>query len=246
MKYPKLALAFLLVLGAVGAIALFYRVEELRDNGFTNGNVTPKTPPSKSEAKPKDSIVFAEKTGLIKVSKPYINATISSPHTVEGQAVGQWYFEASFPVRLYDANGKEIAVAVAQAQGEWMTPEFVPFKTTLQFSTPTTATGILVFEKDNPSGLPEHADELRVPIRFAVFDPGAAQPPVSGSDGCVVTGCSSQICAEEETITTCEYLPEYACYRNAECKRQSEGACGWTYTSELTQCIENSRTQYFD
>jgi len=36
----------------------------------------------------------------------------------------------------------------------------------ITFENPETATGTLVLEKDNPSGLPEHADELRVPVRF--------------------------------------------------------------------------------
>ena len=31
---------------------------------------------------------------------------------------------------------------------------------------PATSTGTLVLQKDNPSGLPEHADELRIPVRF--------------------------------------------------------------------------------
>ncbi len=58
--------------------------------------------------------------------------------------------------------------------------------------------------------------------------------------GCVITGCSSQICAEEETITTCEYKEEYACYASATCERQDNGECGWTMTVELQSCLETS------
>lgn len=107
------------------------------------------------------------KPELICVSSPRSNQIISSPLVLEGQARGTWFFEASFPIRLFDANGKELGVAVAQAQGEWMTQEFVPFLATMEFETPTTATGALVFEKDNPSGLPEHADSLVMPVRFS-------------------------------------------------------------------------------
>lgn len=103
---------------------------------------------------------------LLKVNNPLPKAKIASPLTVNGQARGFWFFEASFPVRLYDANGAEIAVAVAQAQGEWMTENFVPFEATLNFNPPATPTGILVLEKDNPSGLPEHADQFKIPMRF--------------------------------------------------------------------------------
>lgn len=107
-----------------------------------------------------------EKANLIRISTPRPNQTIYSPLVVQGEARGTWFFEASFPVRLFDGNGKEIALAVAQAQDEWMTESFVPFKTELTFENPETATGTLVLEKDNPSGLPENADELRVPVRF--------------------------------------------------------------------------------
>jgi hypothetical protein len=79
-----------------------------------------------------------------------------------------WYFEASFPIRLVDAKGNIILQTHAQAQGEWMTENFVPFTSTLTWSsTSTTATsGVLIFMRDNPSGLPENDAEVRIPITF--------------------------------------------------------------------------------
>lgn len=59
-------------------------------------------------------------------------------------------------------------MAIAQAQGEWMTSEFVPFKAKLEFQAPQTETGVLVFIKDNPSGIRELDNELRVPVHFVV------------------------------------------------------------------------------
>ncbi len=56
-----------------------------------------------------------------------------------------------------------------------MTAEFVPFRAVLTFAAPATERGTLVLEKDNPSGLPENADELRIPIRFSTV------PPVEGA-----------------------------------------------------------------
>ncbi len=100
------------------------------------------------------------------VGRPSIGALVTSPLAVEGEARGTWYFEASFPVRLLDGNGIEIGRVPAQAQGDWMTTEFVPFRAEIQFVMPSTPTGTLVLEKDNPSGLPEHADEVRFPVRF--------------------------------------------------------------------------------
>lgn len=92
--------------------------------------------------------------------------SIKSPLTITGKAVGNWYFEASFPVELLDGNGKSMMIVPAQAQGDWMTSSFVPFSVMLSFSKPATATGTIVFKNDNPSGLPENAKEVRIPIRF--------------------------------------------------------------------------------
>jgi len=103
---------------------------------------------------------------LISVSTPAANDAVTSPLTVTGEARGNWYFEASFPVRVLDANGTVLAAVPVQAQGEWMTENFVPFHTTLEFESPTTKTGTIVFQKDNPSGLPEFDDEIRIPVRF--------------------------------------------------------------------------------
>lgn len=107
-----------------------------------------------------------DKSNLIKVNNPRPDQAIQSPLVVEGEARGSWYFEASFPVKLLDANGKELAITPAQAQGDWMTEEFVPFKAELKFEPPATEAGFFVLEKDNPSGLPQYDDELRIPVKF--------------------------------------------------------------------------------
>ena len=108
-----------------------------------------------------------EKQGLIQVDEPTPNQTISSPLTIHGKARGPWFFEASFPVQLTDAGGAILATGIVQADGEWMTEDFVPFQITLTFTVPAGARrGTLVFEKSNASGLPEHDDQLVVPVKF--------------------------------------------------------------------------------
>jgi hypothetical protein len=63
----------------------------------------------------------------------------------------------------------------------------------------------------------------------------------STAGGCVKTGCSGTLCAEtgNDLVTTCEFRPEYACYGDASCERQPDGACGWTQTPELARCLAN-------
>ncbi len=105
-----------------------------------------------------------EKIDLIKVENPRPNQTIISPLFIKGEARGFWFFEASFPIRLYDESGKEIALTIAQAKSDWMTEDFVSFEAELNFAVFAKQKGTLVLEKDNPSGLPEHYDELRIPV----------------------------------------------------------------------------------
>ena len=90
-----------------------------------------------------------------------------SPLIVTGQAVGPWFHEASFSLRLLDAHERSLADSYAQAEGEWMTESFVPFRGELQFVAPSEGAGTLVFEKANASGLPEHADAFCIPVQFA-------------------------------------------------------------------------------
>ena len=104
---------------------------------------------------------------MIKLISPKPGDTVSSPLLIKGEARGTWYFEASFPVKLLDADGNIIAVHYAQAQGEWMTEEFVPFTSELIFETPQTETGTLVLQKDNPSGLAENDASIEIPVKFA-------------------------------------------------------------------------------
>ena len=170
----------------------------------------------------------------IKVTTPRAGDTVQSPLTIEGEARGFWYFEASFPIKIADANGTILGTAIAQAQDEWMTENFVPFKVSLEFSNPTTQDGALILEKDNPSGLPD--DSLKIPVKFS---------KAVARTGCIIDGCSGQLCRDESSegmTTTCEYRAEYACFKLSKCERQEDGSCGWTQTQEFTACIENTKT----
>lgn len=112
-----------------------------------------------------------QKMDNIILESPRPNSTISSPLIVKGQARGSWFFEASFPVFLTDWDGLIIAQGVAQAQGDWMTTEFVPFEATLSFTADKNAysnRGSLILKKDNPSGLASLDDALEIPVTISV------------------------------------------------------------------------------
>lgn len=106
-----------------------------------------------------------EVSDLIKVEKPGQNSAVSSPLEISGEAKGYWFFEASAPVRLETEGGKVIAEGYVQAQGDWMTENWVNFEGELEFST-NEKRGYLIFSRANASGKPEHDRMLRVPVKF--------------------------------------------------------------------------------
>ncbi len=220
------ALLMVLVLAAVIFVAEFVFAPKFNlPLPAINGNDN--VPQARYDAK--------ELAPFLVIDAPRPGEKLSSPLKISGKA-RTWYFEGSFPLELRDGNGKVIAMGQATAAGDWMTDAFVPFTATLEFAKPSTAAGVLVFKKDNPSGLPEHDAAFRAPILFAM---GGESPPALLA--CKPTGCSGQICSDEAKISDCLYLPEYACYKTARCERQSDGACGWTPTVALKSCLDKAR-----
>ena len=97
---------------------------------------------------------------------PAYGDLVKSPLTVTGKARGTWFFEANLPVTLKDENGKVLAQVGAQAQSDWMTTDYVPFTATLTFDPGTVQYGVLIIEKDNPSGMPEFDSSFAIPVKF--------------------------------------------------------------------------------
>ena len=62
---------------------------------------------------------------------------------------------------------------------------------------------------------------------------------------CRPTGCSQQVCADTDVVTTCEFKPEYACYTKAVCERQKNGGCGWTRTEDFDACLAETVKETF-
>lgn len=112
-------------------------------------------------------------TDLINIDSPKDGQVISGPIEIRGQARGSWYFEASFPVTLQDVQGNILTQMPITAQGEWVTNEFVPFVGQVSYQVTTTTPATLVLENDNPSGLPENAKRIEIPV---ILQPAIAQP----------------------------------------------------------------------
>ncbi len=104
----------------------------------------------------------------INVKYPMVWSFVDSPIKIKGEAKGYWFFEGDFPVVLRGSDGNILAKGSAKAEGGWMTEDFVPFSLNLEFNKPGAAFeyGLLVFKKDNPSGLSQYDQEVSVPIYF--------------------------------------------------------------------------------
>lgn len=124
--------------------------------------------------KDKDGATYTQDIGnelskvtLITIDAPRPNAVVSMPMDIRGRARGTWFFEASFPVELRAADGTVLGQTHAEAQGEWMTENFVDYKATLTFPPqPKGTKGTLYLKKDNPSGDPSRDDALVIPVVF--------------------------------------------------------------------------------
>lgn len=116
-----------------------------------------KTPDGKTFAEElpgKVTYVNASSDNIV-VENPYPNAVTGKEFSVTGKARGTWYFEASFPIQVLDKDGKVLATSIAQAQSNWMTTDFVPFKADIKIPESYMGKATLLLKNDNPSGLPE-------------------------------------------------------------------------------------------
>lgn len=101
----------------------------------------------------------------IVVTLPFPGAVTGKSFTVLGKARGYWFFEASFPVRVLDKDGVQIAVGLAAPTGgEWMTTEFVEFEAKLAVPDTYIGPATLVLQRDNPSGEPERDASVSFPF----------------------------------------------------------------------------------
>ncbi|HLP43863.1 MAG TPA: Gmad2 immunoglobulin-like domain-containing protein [Candidatus Nanoarchaeia archaeon] len=167
----------ILVLVITGAVYFYFKEKaaiknissfaECKENGFPIQESFParcSTPDGRTFTEEASVDSQDSHTNLIQVLLPKPNDTIKSPVTITGRARGYWYFEASFPVEILDAEGKIIGQGPAQANGNWMTEDFVPFTLSLGYTSSTTQSGTIVLRKDNPSGLPENDDSISIPV----------------------------------------------------------------------------------
>lgn len=174
IKQTLYLIALLIILAVVGSLgaAIFENLKKLpAEAPLAASSPSPVALPSitvPSFLSASGTISASPKSALndIAITNPGPNAVVKSPLTISGSAVGNWYFEASFPVVITDGEGLILGEAAARALGDWMTTSSVPFTATLDFSAPKTPNGFLIFKNDNPSGNPALQRSIEIPVRF--------------------------------------------------------------------------------
>lgn len=119
---------------------------------------------SRTRVQAPDIVYSNASADLIKVEQPYPGAVTGKSFKVIGQARGNWFFEASFPIEVLDLKGARLAIAIAQAKSDWMTTDFVPFEADIETPENYTGPAVLVLRKDNPSGLAENEASISFPF----------------------------------------------------------------------------------
>ncbi len=138
-------------------LAILFFIAALVFDWGRNSNLTPLNSYQQTESTSSEISVFYPKP----------NDTVSSPIKISGKAKGNWFFEASFPVKLYDENENIIGSGIATAESDWATTSFVNFTAEITYDNSTsTGSGLLVFSNDNPSGDPSFSKSFFVPVKL--------------------------------------------------------------------------------
>jgi hypothetical protein len=101
----------------------------------------------------------------VRVNEFDLGDEVSSPLVFTGEAWSNWFFEGSFMVVLEDTQRNELGYGIMQGVTRFE-PGFQPYSTWLTFDKGNATEGVLVFTKDNPSGIPELDAEQRFPVTF--------------------------------------------------------------------------------
>ena len=77
-----------------------------------------------------------------------------------------------------------------------------------------------------------------------VNTPDGQMPECTTDLDCITGGCSGTVCHKkgDNIFTTCEYRPEYGCYKQIECGC-IDNKCQWDKNAEFEKCFQEKRNQ---
>ena len=131
--------------------------------------------PEQVEAPAPDAVASAKyipaPAGEITVKGPISGARVTSPLTVEGTAINDWFFEGQFVAELV-VDGEAIVQAPAMQAGDtsWTDPGPVDFKSELAFDVTKETSAELILSEDMPQPISDDSDvrgparSIRIPV----------------------------------------------------------------------------------
>lgn len=174
------------VLFSLGVVAfLYYQNQQLKNMLSSYQTQTTPTPVASASPTPNPEMPI--------VSSPSANIKVVSPLKITGTVPAGWMFEGVFPIKLVDANQKLIIQGQAKENvaGNWQTGNPVAFTATLTFKT-SSASGFLILQNDNPSGIPANSKTFEVPVKFSV-----TASPTPTSKACTL---EAKICPDGSSV----------------------------------------------
>jgi len=101
----------------------------------------------------------------IRVKTPHVNATVSSPIQITGEAK-DWYVEGAFSVELIDATGEVIGMGTAKIKGDENLDEYVDFNAEIKFKQGDAKSGDIIFYRSDPTGESKSIGTFSFPVFF--------------------------------------------------------------------------------
>lgn len=152
----KKGLLAVVALVAVASVVLYAIMKnppsESPSNG--NGNVAVNAPTNAPVTPPPALVGTYVNSTAAMIGADSVTANSTTQVTIVGQAVGNWFFEASFPVEILDNANNVIGQGIAEAQTDWMVVTMVPYVAVITLNAPYSGPATVVLHKDNPSGEP--------------------------------------------------------------------------------------------
>ncbi len=153
-------------MNSFGLSIVFFVLIAMAGCQSANKNTSEETEKNSNQAEYSENAKVRSGGDGIRITNPEAGSAVSSPVQIEGEAKGNWYFEAEFTVHL-EQNGKTLADTIVHARGDWMTSDFVPFSTTIIFpENVRKGDAFLVFKNSNASGKPELDKTFKLPVRI--------------------------------------------------------------------------------
>jgi len=180
------------VIFSLGVVAFLYYQNQQLKNILVSYQPTPSSSPN-ATVSPSPT----PNPEMPNVSSPSANMKVVSPLKVTGTVPAGWMFEGAFPIKLVDASRKLIVQGQGKEKlaGSWQGGLPIDFTATLNFKT-TSASGFLILQNDNPSGISANSKTFEIPVKF------------SGTTACTQ---EAKVCPDGTSVgrtgPNCEFAP---------------------------------------